>query len=131
MGATAQTYTPPANGIFYATYTIGSHTSLPSNIIHYTTYSIEDLATAKTGLIVFPNPFTNETNFVYVLIEARAVRLSIFDITGREIAVLEDAKKQQGEYHIKYNADNLKAGIYYYRLTSGNEALTGKLILTR
>jgi ligand-binding sensor domain-containing protein len=83
------------------------------------------------NLKVFPNPFTNSTAFTYILKEYQHVDLMIFDITGRLVKQLVNENQTQGEHSFTFNAGNLQAGVYYYRLRLGNEVATGKFILAK
>jgi len=67
----------------------------------------------------FPNPVTNETEIRFNLPEAAHVRLTLFNSMGQTVKVLIDANAPQGENIVRFNAESLKNGIYYYRLNSG------------
>jgi hypothetical protein len=81
----------------------------------------------------YPNPFNPETRISYKLAEAGYVSLKVFDILGKEVAVLVDEYKNPGYYTIGFNAQNygLTSGIYFYRLRSGSFIETKKLVLMR
>ncbi len=68
----------------------------------------------------FPNPFNPTTNIRYELPVRTRVQLKIFDLTGREVAVLVNGVQTAGKYNIKFNANKLASGIYFYRLTTVN-----------
>lgn len=76
-----------------------------------------------------PNPFSGQTNIGYILNSDGFVSLKVFDLNGKEVAILENAYKTKGSYTVIFNAASLKHGVYYYRLTCGREQETKKLIL--
>jgi hypothetical protein len=64
----------------------------------------------------YPNPFNPETSIRYDLPEAAAVRLSVFNALGEEIALLVDEQEPTGSYQVKLNAGSLPSGMYFYRM---------------
>ena len=80
----------------------------------------------------YPNPFNPETNISYTIPEETNITLKLYDITGREIKVLVNEKKQPGYYTIKLKGGELSSGVYFCRLvtTSGYTAVK-KLILLK
>jgi hypothetical protein len=59
------------------------------------------------------------------------VQLKIYDILGREVAVLVNEYKPPGEYEVKFNAGNLTSGVYFYRLSAGKFSAINKMLLLR
>ncbi len=59
------------------------------------------------------------------------VKLKVFDILGREVAVLLNGKKDAGRYEIDFNASNLATGVYIFRLNAGNFIMTKKMMLLK
>ena len=80
----------------------------------------------------YPNPFNPETNISFTIPEETNVIIKLYDITGREIKVLVNEKKQPGYYTIKLKGGELSSGVYFCRLvtTSGYTAVK-KLILLK
>jgi hypothetical protein len=79
----------------------------------------------------FPNPFNPSTGIRFALKDRSPVRLSVFDITGREIETLVDGVREAGEYEVTFFPDNLSSGVYLYRLTAGDYVSTMKMVYTR
>ncbi|MGE5429880.1 MAG: YCF48-related protein [Syntrophomonadaceae bacterium] len=81
----------------------------------------------------YPNPFNPETVISYSLASAGYVKLAVFDVLGKEVAVLEDGFKPAGNYSSRFNAlsHNLGSGIYFYRLQAGKFLLTRKMMLIK
>jgi hypothetical protein len=55
----------------------------------------------------------------------------VYDLLGREVAVLVNEKKQPGTYEVGFNAGRLASGVYFYRLTADGYVDTKKLLLIR
>jgi hypothetical protein len=92
----------------------------------------------------YPNPFNPETKIKYTIPTSpqtplltkergrgEVVTLKVYDILGKEIAVLVNKEKPPGEYEVKFNAENLSSGIYFYTLTAGNFREIKKMIFLR
>jgi hypothetical protein len=84
----------------------------------------------------YPNPFNPSTTIRFDLPEAGRVRLAIYDLVGREIAVLMDEKWSQGEHEARWDGLDARhvpvpSGVYLYRLDAAPHHGTGKLLLLR
>jgi hypothetical protein len=79
----------------------------------------------------FPNPFNPVTTIKYDLVEYGNVKLTVYDILGREVEILVNEQQQPGRYEVSWNASNFASGIYFYTLTSGDFTSTRKLILLK
>lgn len=79
----------------------------------------------------FPNPFNPTTNISYQMPEAGSVSLVIYDMLGREITTLVNERVTAGNHEITFDAGGLSSGMYIYRLETGNEVFTRKLMLIK
>lgn len=81
----------------------------------------------------YPNPFNPATVIRFQLPAAEQVSLKIYDILGKEIAILFDGRLQPGEYQYRFDTRNynISSGIYFYILTSGDYTETRKMILLK
>lgn len=79
----------------------------------------------------YPNPFNPATRIDFELAVETFVSLKIFDITGREIAVLENSELKKGKYSRIFNAQNLSSGIYFYRIQAGGFSESKAMILLK
>jgi parallel beta-helix repeat protein len=63
-----------------------------------------------------PNPFSDITNINYTLPFDGKVKLVIYDVYGQEVKILVNEHQQKGQYQVNFNAQNIKSGIYLYRI---------------
>lgn len=76
----------------------------------------------------YPNPFNPETEIKFTIPDKQFVTLKVYDLLGREIRTLVNETLTEGEYSIKFNAENLTSGVYIYELRSGKNAQAKKMI---
>jgi hypothetical protein len=79
----------------------------------------------------YPNPFNPNTSISYQVRTAGFVSIKIYDVLGREIAVLVNEEKEAGSYSAKWNASAFGSGVYYYRMECGSFVSTKKMILIK
>jgi hypothetical protein len=79
----------------------------------------------------YPNPFNPSTMIRYQLSDAGKIRLSVFDVLGREVAVLVDVEQPAGSYDLMFDASGLSSGIYLIRLSVGAETFTRSMTLLK
>lgn len=79
----------------------------------------------------YPNPFNPVTKISYDLPEEQHVRLTVYDMLGREVSVLVDEVQAPGSYDASWDASQLSSGVYLYRLESGGQTLTRKMTLIK
>jgi len=79
----------------------------------------------------YPNPFNPSTKIVYHLAQRGKVSLKIFDLLGREVAVLVDEVKDAGSFVVEWQASRISSGTYFCQFQSGGEFQTRKIILLR
>ena len=79
----------------------------------------------------YPNPFNPATRINFCIPDDKLVTLKIFDLLGREIAVLVNGKKQAGIHSVDWNAIGFPSGVYFYRLQAGSFTETKKLVLLK
>jgi hypothetical protein len=81
----------------------------------------------------YPNPFNPTTVITYSLKESGEVRLELFDVLGRKVATLVNARQEAGSYTYSFNAARygLSTGMYFYRLQSGGFVATKKMLLVK
>jgi len=79
----------------------------------------------------YPNPFNPSTKIKYSILFTEFVNLTVFDLLGREVAVLVNEQKTIGNYEIEFNAGYLTGGIYFYKLNAGNYSETKKMLMIK
>ena len=84
----------------------------------------------------YPNPFNPVTKVRYTIPQVgthgdASVHLNVYDILGREIAVLVNKKQQPGNYEVTFDGSSFPSGVYFYRIQAGNYVSTKKLILLK
>jgi hypothetical protein len=79
----------------------------------------------------YPNPFNPSTRIDFQLPVSTHISLMVYDILGREVALLANEVKTAGSYHVTWDAANLPSGIYVYRLAAGNYVSIRKMVLVR
>jgi hypothetical protein len=86
----------------------------------------------------YPNPFNPSTRIGYSIPASREygqgsmeTNLVVYDLLGREVAVLVNEKKAPGSYQVTFNASGLASGVYLYRLTAGEFVQIRKLVLLK
>ncbi|MEP0547986.1 MAG: PA domain-containing protein [Rhodothermales bacterium] len=80
---------------------------------------------------VYPNPLASHATVVINLPTAQAVRVAVFDLLGREVAVLHDGSLPAGPHTLTLDATRLPAGLYLVRATGAGHRATRKLMITR
>ena len=79
----------------------------------------------------YPNPFNPVTNIVFDLPSASFTRLTVYDILGREIAVLVNEQLRAGSYKVDWNATNYPSGIYFYKIETEGFSNSKKMVLIK
>ncbi|MBI5021983.1 MAG: T9SS type A sorting domain-containing protein [Ignavibacteriales bacterium] len=79
----------------------------------------------------YPNPFNPLTVIRYQLPISGWVTMKVYDVIGRDVVTLVNEFKKIGSYEVKYDGTKLPAGVYFYRLISGNYSKTKKLVLLK
>ncbi len=83
------------------------------------------------NLSCYPNPFNSSTILEYSIPRSSAVKLSVYDLLGREIAVLFEGEQNAGEHTVVWNASAVPSGIYFYRIETPGFVDTRKMILIK
>ncbi len=80
----------------------------------------------------YPNPFNPETTIRFLVPETSHVRLEVFNILGRRVAVLADRSETEGWHEVRWFAgSSLSSGLYIYRLNVAGHVLTQYMILQK
>lgn len=82
----------------------------------------------------YPNPFNPETTIRFNIpagLSENITKLIVYDITGKEVAVLANRRFLAGEHEISWDAGSNPSGIYFYVLNSDKYSITKKMILLK
>lgn len=79
----------------------------------------------------YPNPFNPSTVISYQVVNSGRVTLKVYDVLGTEVRTLVDEMKNPGSYQVRFNAENLAAGAYFYKLVQGNAIQVKKLMYVK
>lgn len=79
----------------------------------------------------YPNPFNPVTSFSFDIPVDSYVRLTVLDVTGREIETLADRNLKAGKYQSQWDASSYSSGVYFCRMITDNFQQTIKMILTK
>ncbi len=82
-------------------------------------------------MIIIPNPFNPTTNIRFDVLESNYVTLKIYDVLGKEIAILINEYKQNGSYLVEFNSADLPSGIYYVKMQTGNFIDLKKMLILK
>jgi photosystem II stability/assembly factor-like uncharacterized protein len=79
----------------------------------------------------YPNPFNPTTNINFSIPKSGLIKLTVYDITGKEVVVLVNQVLLSGSYKADFNASNLSSGTYFYRLETSNFSQTKKMLFVK
>jgi N-acetylmuramoyl-L-alanine amidase len=79
----------------------------------------------------YPNPFNPTTEIGWEMGASGWVRLAVYDLLGREVAVLANGRMEAGHHRVTFDGKGLASGVYLYRLSAGGNTFVRKMLLTR
>jgi hypothetical protein len=96
---------------------------------------VEQDTSNRTGNMLFlgnsPNPFNNRTSIEYSIPVTCAVRMELYDLLGRSIAVPVNNVMRAGYHRVIWDASNYPSGIYFCRIQAGKYVETMKMLLLK
>lgn len=110
-----------------STGVISKMTGLPVGI----TGSYNEIPAAYKLEQNYPNPFNPVTNIKFALSKSGFVEIKVFDVLGKEVAVIVQDFKQAGTYTVDFNASDLTSGVYFYKLITGDFTEIKKMMLIK
>jgi hypothetical protein len=131
---------PSSSYVLTGYVTNGYDTTATSNSIFFSTASIVtdvEEASARVPMSYtlyqnYPNPFNPQTTISYLLPRASTVTLKVYDLIGREVAILmQNERKVPGNYKISFDASNLSSGVYFYKLQTKRFIKTKQMVLVK
>ena len=79
----------------------------------------------------YPNPFNPTTVINYSVPLSSEVKVAVYDLTGRKVADLVNSHQEAGNYAITFDGHTLSSGIYFCRVTAGNQSFTSRMLLLK
>jgi hypothetical protein len=79
----------------------------------------------------YPNPFNPSTVISFSLPHIEHAKLTVYDVTGRQVKVLVNEVLSSGEHRITFEGSSLSSGVYFARLEAGNRMQTEKMVLLK
>ncbi|NQU67299.1 MAG: T9SS type A sorting domain-containing protein [Candidatus Marinimicrobia bacterium] len=80
---------------------------------------------------VYPNPFNPTTTISYSIPAQAEVQVMVFDIMGRQVAVLANEVQSEGAHFVTFDASGYSSGMYFVKLISNGEILSQKIMLMK
>jgi hypothetical protein len=79
----------------------------------------------------YPNPFNASSDFGYRILEAAEVKLQVFDLLGKQAALLVNERKAPGSYVVRWETSDLPSGVYVAVLHAGGSKRVRRVLLVR
>jgi len=79
----------------------------------------------------YPNPFNPSTTIAFTLPQSGLVKLSVYDITGREVQTLQQGVMTAGDHELRFDGAGLASGSYFYRLEAEGYQAVKKMLLVK
>jgi hypothetical protein len=100
---------------------------------HVVSVEVENSEIPETYALTqnYPNPFNPATQINFSVPQASMVKITVYDIVGREVEVLVREYLEAGNYKTDWNAASYSSGIYFYRMETNSFAQVKKMILMK
>ena len=128
----AYTFDCTSSNSWATVYPVGSETGVDERGLKF------GIRNGKFGMMnPFPNPFTKKTTISYSIAVPEIIRLVIYDVAGRTLRVLVDARQDPGQYEVFWDGKDqsgirMVSGIYYPRLSlASGKSVTEKIVLMK
>lgn len=118
----------------YRVYSVGRNGAVSAHAEVLVTTSVQrdgDLATGFQLEQNYPNPFNPETAIRFMLDAGRQTRLAVYDVLGREVAVLVDGMMPAGQHSVTFDGSGLSSGVYMYVLEVGGLRASKRMTLLK
>jgi len=79
----------------------------------------------------YPNPFNPSTAISFSLLQAGQTKISVYDLLGREVAILVNEFLDAGVHTTVFDGKGLSSGVYIYRIESGSFVKAKQMILLK
>jgi hypothetical protein len=92
---------------------------------------VNNNAPVSYSLSNYPNPFNPATNIKFSIVKSGNVKLTVYNMLGKEIKGLVNGIVTKGTYEINFDASGLASGVYIYKLATEEKTFTGKMTLLK
>lgn len=79
----------------------------------------------------YPNPFNPTTTIEFAIDRPQSIRLTVHDVMGKQVALLDDDHRAAGTYYIAFDASALPSGLYVYRLQTDSRVIARNLMVLK
>jgi photosystem II stability/assembly factor-like uncharacterized protein len=79
----------------------------------------------------YPNPFNPATTIKYNIAKASSVELKVYNMLGKEVAMLVNEKQNQGTFEVTFDGSRLSSGTYFYKLSANGYSEVKKMALVK
>jgi len=79
----------------------------------------------------YPNPFNPSTRITFNITEAGLTNISVYNLLGQKVATVLNQDLVAGRHTVDFNGSNLSSGVYFYKLESGKNVATQKMMLLK
>ncbi|MCP4580144.1 MAG: T9SS type A sorting domain-containing protein, partial [candidate division Zixibacteria bacterium] len=103
-------------------------------ILRFTQTGIEQIAEIPMQFSLssnYPNPFNAVTTIQYSLPTSSEVTLDIYDVLGRKVQTIHNGNQPAGSHSLIWNADGFSSGMYFYKITAGENIQTEMMTLIK
>lgn len=102
-----------------------------NSIVTFASNLSQEIQTDFKLLQNYPNPFNPLTKIEFAIPKSTEVKISVFDVTGKEVAVLVNERLAAGTYVTEWDASNISSGVYFYKMVTDGFLETRKMMLLR
>jgi hypothetical protein len=95
---------------------------------------VNNIAISADGVTLsqsYPNPAHDKAIIEYYLPKSTTVALTLYDVLGKEVLTLVNAKEDSGKHAVEINTAILQNGIYYYSLKTNDTTLSRKMMVVK
>ena len=96
--------------------------------------NIEDIVSEPTEFYLsqnYPNPFNPTTTIEFSLPYPQDIQLTVYNILGQQVQLLTEQTYSAGIHQVRFDGSGMASGVYVYRLTTGGQAVSRKMVLVR